>query len=61
MANKKRLTFMKKQKERTRKEKAAEKMARRQGRIERRIGEEPQDTDRANELISSGLHLVHLD
>ena len=61
MANKNRLSFMKKQKERIRKEKAAEKMARRQGKIERRIAEEPQDPDRASELASSGLHLVLLE
>jgi hypothetical protein len=39
MANKGRLSFMKKQKERARKEKAAEKMARRQGKIERPVAE----------------------
>jgi hypothetical protein len=57
MANRNRLTFMKRQKESTRKEKAAEKMARRQGKIERRIGEE--DPDRATELTAPDFILSH--
>jgi hypothetical protein len=53
MGNKNRLSYMKKLKERTRKEKAAEKMARRQGKTERPTAEEERSIDPAEGLTSS--------
>lgn len=54
MARRSQHSFLKRQKEIKRKETAAEKMARRQGKIERaRTGEDEQEPDRTNEQEES--------
>jgi hypothetical protein len=61
MANKGRLSFMKRQKEVKRKEKAAEKMARRQGKSERPYMDEEEILDGATDTSAASLSVQTSD